>query len=186
MHDGIRGHQLHHPLPARAAGFERVRRGAGGIAEVDHDRSALSRAGVHRGGERRTFRAEAEPITRVFDVRAGIWSGSAAAWQELPAPAAGSWGILVANEIWSEATSLYVIGSAYNNTAQRSEALLWTRPLPPSCSADFDGDGFLTGLDFDAFVAEYEAGDSASDFDSDGFVTGLDFDAYVQAFEEGC
>ena len=54
------------------------------------------------------------------------------------------------------------------------------------CPADFDRNGFLTGLDFDAYVAAFEAGDPSSDFDSDGFVTGLDFDAYVQAFEQGC
>ena len=52
--------------------------------------------------------------------------------------------------------------------------------------ADYDGDGFVTGLDFDAFVADFEAGGIAADFDGDGFVTGLDFDAYVVAFEAGC
>ena len=56
----------------------------------------------------------------------------------------------------------------------------------PACPADFDGDGFVTGLDFDAYVAAFEAGDPATDFDGDDFVTGLDFDAYVQAFETGC
>ncbi len=52
--------------------------------------------------------------------------------------------------------------------------------------ADFNGDGFVTGEDFDAYVAAFEAGDIASDFDGDGFVTGEDFDAYVAAFESGC
>lgn len=54
------------------------------------------------------------------------------------------------------------------------------------CPADFDRDGFVTGLDFDAFVASFEAGDCAADFDADVFVTGLDFDAFVTAFEAGC
>ncbi len=54
------------------------------------------------------------------------------------------------------------------------------------CSADFDADGFVTGEDFDAFVAAFELGDAAADFDLDGFVTGEDFDAYVAAFEGGC
>ena len=58
--------------------------------------------------------------------------------------------------------------------------------LTVRCPSDFDADGFVTGLDFDAFVAAYESGDLSSDFDHDGFVTGLDFDAYVQAFEDGC
>jgi len=54
------------------------------------------------------------------------------------------------------------------------------------CPADFDGDGFVTGDDFDSFVAAFEMGDVASDFDGDGFVTGDDFDQYVVAFEAGC
>lgn len=54
------------------------------------------------------------------------------------------------------------------------------------CPADFDGDGFVTGLDFDLFVGAYEAGDMAADFDGDGFITGIDFDLYVFAFEAGC
>lgn len=55
-----------------------------------------------------------------------------------------------------------------------------------SCPTDFDGDGFVTGDDFDAYVVAFTAGDMAADFDSDGFVTGDDFDAFVQAFERGC
>ena len=54
------------------------------------------------------------------------------------------------------------------------------------CGADFDSDGFVTGLDFDAFVEAFEAGEPCADFDSDGFITGLYFDAFVLAFEEGC
>lgn len=52
--------------------------------------------------------------------------------------------------------------------------------------ADFDGDGFVTGVDFDLFVAAFEAGDLGADFDQDGFVTGIDFDLYVAAYEAGC
>jgi hypothetical protein len=52
-------------------------------------------------------------------------------------------------------------------------------------SADFNGDGFLTGEDFDLFVQAFEIGDSASDFNGDGFITGEDFDLFVQAFEAG-
>jgi hypothetical protein len=55
-----------------------------------------------------------------------------------------------------------------------------------NCPSDFDGDGFITGLDFDLFVVAFEGGDMAADFDGDGFVTGLDFDLFVQAFEAGC
>ncbi len=54
------------------------------------------------------------------------------------------------------------------------------------CSTDFDCDGFVTGDDFDSYVAAFELGDISSDFDGDGFVTGDDFDAFVAAFEAGC
>ena len=57
---------------------------------------------------------------------------------------------------------------------------------PPVCRADFDGDGFLTFEDFDAFVAFFEVGDPSADFDGDGFLTFEDFDAFVAAFEAGC
>ena len=56
----------------------------------------------------------------------------------------------------------------------------------PRCRADFDGDGFVTGVDFDLFVQAFESGDMNSDFDGDGFITGVDFDSFVQSFESGC
>lgn len=56
----------------------------------------------------------------------------------------------------------------------------------PGQQADFDGDGFVTGADFDLYVQAFEAGDLAADFDGDGFLSGIDFDLYVQAFEAGC
>ncbi len=58
--------------------------------------------------------------------------------------------------------------------------------INPPCPSDFDHDGFVTGEDFDAYVAAFEAGTLNADFDGDGFVTGEDFDAYVAAFEAGC
>lgn len=59
------------------------------------------------------------------------------------------------------------------------------RPVE-SCAADFDGDGFVTGIDFDLYVIAFEGGDMAADFDGDGFLTGIDFDLYVAAYEAGC
>ncbi len=56
----------------------------------------------------------------------------------------------------------------------------------PTCSADLDGDGFLSGDDFTLFVTWFEAGDPRADFDRDGFVSGDDFGAFVTAFEIGC
>lgn len=60
------------------------------------------------------------------------------------------------------------------------------RLITPPCYADFDHDGFVTGSDFDQYVAAFEIGYSTADFDLDGFVTGQDFDMYVEEFEIGC
>ena len=54
------------------------------------------------------------------------------------------------------------------------------------CRADYDSDGFITGIDYDLFVQDFEAGNMNADFDNDGFLTGIDFDLYVQAYEAGC
>lgn len=54
------------------------------------------------------------------------------------------------------------------------------------CMADFDGDEFVSGTDFDQYVVAFEASDLSADFDGNGFVNALDFDLFVQAFEEGC
>lgn len=51
-------------------------------------------------------------------------------------------------------------------------------------AADWDGDGFITGLDYDLFVDLFEQGKHA-DLDGDGMITSLDFDLFVYAFEHG-
>lgn len=56
----------------------------------------------------------------------------------------------------------------------------------PLCAADFDGDGFVTGDDFDEYATDFIAGNIAADFNGDGFTNGDDFDAFVLAFEVGC
>lgn len=78
-----------------------------------------------------------------------------------------------------------LFGGHLHDNVELGDTWVFTTPSP-SCEADFDGDGFVTGTDFDLFVQAFEAGDDAADFDEDGFITGLDFDLYVQAFEAGC
>ncbi len=58
--------------------------------------------------------------------------------------------------------------------------------IAQECPADVDGDGFVTGDDFQLFVEWFETGDLRADFDGDGFLTGDDFQAFVTAFETGC
>lgn len=54
------------------------------------------------------------------------------------------------------------------------------------CPSDFNRDGYVTGEDFDLFVAAFELGDPSSDFDANTFVNGDDFDGFVEAFVAGC
>lgn len=60
----------------------------------------------------------------------------------------------------------------------------------PHCHADFNGDGFLDGFDYDEFVQCFEGGTCPSgrtaDFNEDGFADGFDYDEFVAAFEMGC
>jgi|GEM_PF-4423129 len=62
-------------------------------------------------------------------------------------------------------------------------------PTEP-CPADFNGDGFVDGFDYDDFVACFE-GDPCppgqdADYNNDGFPDGFDYDEFVADFEEGC
>ncbi len=54
------------------------------------------------------------------------------------------------------------------------------------CPSDVNGDGFVTGDDFDEFVAAFELGDLFADYNGDTFVSGDDFDAFVNDFYLGC
>ncbi len=54
------------------------------------------------------------------------------------------------------------------------------------CPADFDQNGFVNALDYDAFAELFEMGDRGADFDGNGFVNALDYDAFAEHFEAGC
>jgi len=57
---------------------------------------------------------------------------------------------------------------------------------PPPCPSDFNGDGFVSADDFDAFVEAFVLGNELADINADGFVNGDDYDAYVDQFVAGC
>lgn len=58
--------------------------------------------------------------------------------------------------------------------------------LTTVCGADFNGDGFVTGDDYDLYVGAFSLGELQADFNHDGFVTGDDFDGFSEAFVAGC
>lgn len=103
-----------------------------------------------------------------------------------PAPSGGEpqWGGLPHAAIYDLDVKLIPGGyELWMSCASRGIAVL---SVTDTCRADFDGDGFVTGLDFDLYVQAFEVGDASADFDGDGFLTGIDFDQYVGAFEAGC
>ncbi len=55
-----------------------------------------------------------------------------------------------------------------------------------SCAADFNGDGFVNGDDYDLFAEAFDAGDAAADFNNDEFVNGNDYDEFAERFDLGC
>jgi hypothetical protein len=63
-----------------------------------------------------------------------------------------------------------------------------TRPavLTIKCPADVDDSGSVTPADYAAFVALFEAGESAADIDRSGFIDTDDFDAFVREYQSGC
>jgi hypothetical protein len=67
----------------------------------------------------------------------------------------------------------------------RPNQLYYNKTTPP-CAADFNGDGFVNGDDFDAFAEAFDVGNETADFNIDGFVNADDYDAFAEPFEAGC
>ncbi len=54
------------------------------------------------------------------------------------------------------------------------------------CPADYNGDSWVSGDDFDAFVYDFEFGLPSADVNHDTFVSGDDFDFFMDHFVSGC
>ncbi|MBL8759871.1 MAG: S8 family serine peptidase [Phycisphaerae bacterium] len=54
------------------------------------------------------------------------------------------------------------------------------------CLADYNGDGFVNGNDYDAFADDFDVADPAADLNNDGFVNGNDYDLFAEHFDVGC
>ncbi len=85
-----------------------------------------------------------------------------------------------------EATYTIAVSDANAPGAVNGTSLALTVTGEIACASDFDLDGFVSGDDFDAFVAAFQFGEPGADMNGDEFVTGEDFDAYVEAFVNGC
>jgi hypothetical protein len=70
--------------------------------------------------------------------QARLWHGSATAFEDLHAALPAHFTTSAAYGIWSDATTVYVVGKGDNSLTGRTEALMWTRPIAP-CPADIDG-----------------------------------------------
>ena len=56
-----------------------------------------------------------------------------------------------------------------------------------NCTADYNCDHFVNGVDFDSFVDAFVGGtDQGADINHDGFINGVDFDEFMDAFVAGC
>jgi hypothetical protein len=58
--------------------------------------------------------------------------------------------------------------------------------IPPSCRADFNGDGVVNVQDFLAYLQAYALGSLTADFTGDGQVNISDFLAFLAAYATGC
>ncbi len=62
----------------------------------------------------------------------------------------------------------------------------WVGPAAPlRPGADFNFDGFVDFLDYDAFIEAFERGDERADIDGDRFLDLWDFDEFIRLFEGG-
>ena len=118
--------------------------------------------------------------------RASLWSGTAASWVDLHAFLPAGFSESYARGISSDGVNTYISGYGYNTLTSRNEALLWTRPLPPSCPADFNGDSTVDFFDYLDFVAAFADLSPTADFNNDSVVDFFDYLDFVQAFSVGC
>jgi hypothetical protein len=114
--------------------------------------------------------------------RASLWSGTAASWVDLSTFLPWEFTSSSAYGISSDGVTLYVAGVGGNSITNRSEALLWSRPLP-TCGADIDCDGGVNSADLGALLSAWGTPGPA-DIDQSGAADSLDLAILLSAWTE--
>lgn len=122
--------------------------------------------------------------------RASLWTGTAASWTDLSAVLPAAYVSSEARSISTDGGFITVVGFAYNNTFQRSEAILWKRASPPPpCPADINGDHTVNTSDLTALLVRFGQSvppGTQGDLNNDGIVNTLDLVQLLVQFGQVC
>lgn len=87
----------------------------------------------------------------------------------------GTWTVRLSDERASQSTY-------WNDVRVIAHGSAWSS----ACPADLNGDGALTHVDVQLFLAAYHAGDPVADMIADGTINFFDLQAYLNRFSDGC
>ncbi len=82
--------------------------------------------------------------------------------------------------------TIVVVGSGYNQTTGRHEALMWRSTIGCGPADRAEPFGVLDFFDVAAFLGQFSAGDPAADFNNDSVLDFFDVAGYLSAFSAGC
>lgn len=121
------------------------------------------------------------------EIVAAMWSGTAESWEDLSlALPPNVWEYIGARGIWSDDTTIYVVGLAKRIGVPGTQALLWTRPIKALCPADITGDGTVNVSDLLAVINAWgpcpKGGVCPADITGDGTVNVSDLLAVINAW----
>ncbi len=110
-----------------------------------------------------------------------LWTGTAASMVDLHVFLPSGFSTSGAYGVWSDTNGLFVVGSGFNASLNRSEALLWTY-----CYPDCDASGALDVNDYICFQTKFAVGDPYADCDGSGARNVNDYICFQTRFALGC
>ncbi len=93
--------------------------------------------------------------------------------------------LIISNAQFEDGGQYTAVFSTDCGSTTSRPASVTVNPACPACTADFNGDGGVTGDDLAAFVAEFEQGFNCADVNADGGVTFDDLAAFILEFQSG-